>query len=136
MKIQTDEDKTKSLADNFSDFEPGPGPVGMNPPPGAHFQSPPEPALEDSLCVQGPCKHYWHMKTSFPHGNPAGTFKPGEEPKKLWHTCLANPGYETDLAGTAVYECNRYAPSYPKELAELENRRKDYLRRQEKESSK
>ena len=63
----------------------------------------PLPPAEQMLCAKGPCKHYWKLVTLGPDGDPDGL-------KQHHHTCLVQPGRETDLGDDFVFECNRYEP--------------------------
>lgn len=105
----------------------------MNPPPiGLPMGPAPEPNFNDSICLEGPCVHLWQIKTSFAHGNPAGTFKPGEEPKKISRSCTACTE-EMDLSGLTVFECNRHKPTTASELLEMKRRELDYSERKKRE---
>lgn len=95
-----------------------------------------EPEFSDSICLQGPCTHLWVMKTSFAHGNPAGTFPPGKEPRKVSRSCTACSSEELDLDGVAVYECSRHRPMTQAELLEKGRRELDLQARTEKEGTK
>lgn len=78
--------------------------------PGAALQPAPDPGVEDLLCLHGPtgpCKHLWRFQTNFRHGNPAGTFPEGQEPKHNRNVCLRGTE-EMDLEAAAVYACNSY----------------------------
>jgi hypothetical protein len=107
-------------------FVPGPAPVGMNPPGvGLPMGPAPEPDFAESICLKGPCQHLWVIKTSFAHGNPAGTFKAGEEPKKTSRSCTACTE-EMDLEGITVFECNRWCPLTESERLEKARRELDF----------
>jgi hypothetical protein len=85
-----------------------------------------EPEFADSKCLNGPCVHLWQIKTSFAHGNPEGTFEKGKEPKKISRSCTAGPSEEMDLAGTTVFECDRWCPQTAPEKLEKARRELDY----------
>jgi hypothetical protein len=72
----------------------------------------PEPAFDSSVCLKGAegrCAHLWQIVTSFAHGNPAGTFEPGKEPKAVSRSCLRSPSEEMDLRGLTVVSCNAHS---------------------------
>lgn len=80
-------------------------------PPGVGIGAPfPEaaPPLSDLLCLNGPlgrCRHLWDFQTNFEHGNAAGSLE--RAPRHDRRICQCGGG-EMDLAGAAVYSCNRY----------------------------
>lgn len=57
----------------------------------------------------GKCKYLWQIVTSFAHGNPAGTFEEGKEPKAVHRSCLRSPSEEMDLKGLRVISCNEHS---------------------------
>lgn len=84
------------------------------------------------VCLRGPCRHFWHFKTSAGAGNPAETWEAlgMEEPKQSNYFCLLHPS-ETELTDDNVYECNRWDPMTRSELVELKTRRDSYVLPQE-----
>lgn len=84
---------------------------------------------DHAKCLQGPCRHYWHLVTSAGLGNPKGTFEEGKEPREHHHTCLVNPGYETSLQEDMVYECSRWEPAPDVEIERLTTARETYYQR-------
>lgn len=119
---------------HYNDFEPGPIPLAPDGGivPGYGSEPPPaQPPLEASLCRQGPCRHYWHMVSEFPAGNPDSiwkelkdplTGKPLEKPKQHWHSCLVQLGMETDIGEETIFTCNRWDPINPDTDPEWKNR--------------
>lgn len=91
------------------DFEPGGLPPGGGGDMGAPGPPPPDPTLDEVLCLKGPCRFLWSFQTDFRHGNPEGTFPKGQEPRHNRNICLRG-SEEMDLAGAAVYRCNKYKP--------------------------
>jgi hypothetical protein len=136
-------DKSKSPIEQFSAIEPSPlpplaldggfaaGPIGAPPP-----IPPATPAT--FVCLRGPCRHYWELVSHMESGNPKETWGEGglvdadghalEQPRAVSRTCVANPGYETDLTDDNVYACNRWDPLSPREVKRLEKRRSKYLK--------
>ncbi|MCC7024578.1 MAG: hypothetical protein IT338_17255 [Thermomicrobiales bacterium] len=53
--------------------------------------------------------------------------KPVKAPRQIVRTCMRQPGCETDLTETLVYECNQWDPGDPKELRQLQKRRETFL---------
>lgn len=53
--------------------------------------------------------------------------KPVKAPRQIVRTCLRQPGCETDLTETMVYECNQWDPGDAKELRQLTKRREAFL---------
>lgn len=53
--------------------------------------------------------------------------KPVKAPRQILRTCMRQPGCETDLTETLVYECNQWDPGDPKELRQLTKRRETFL---------
>ena len=79
----------------------------------------PEPSFERSVCLrgkEGKCKHLWVLQTHFPHSNTVGTFKEGEEPRKIHRSCRLNPT-EMDLGGAVVYACSEHSDPEVAEVA-------------------
>lgn len=136
-------DKTKSPIEQFAGIEPSPmppiapdggfmaGPIGAPPPI-------PPATPETFVCLRGPCRHYWELVSHMESGNPANTWGEGglvdeagaviAQPRAISRTCVANPGFETDLTDDNVYDCNRWDPMSERELKKLERRRSKYLR--------
>lgn len=83
---------------------------------------------ENMVCLRGPCRHYWYMKTMADMANPVKTFEQLgiDVPRQHNHTCLVNPGHETDLGNDNVFECNKWNPLTAPEVAELRLRREQY----------
>jgi len=48
-------------------------------------------------------------------------------PRQIVRTCMRQPGCETDLTETLVYECNQWDPGDAKELRQLAKRREAFL---------
>lgn len=108
--------KSKTASSEFRDWEPAAVPVAPDGGIASGFatQSPALPILseETTKCLRGPCRNYWEMRVEADAGNPAGTWESigVTKPIQIIRTCLANPGYETDLGDTVVIECNRWHP--------------------------
>jgi len=138
-----DNGKHKTPIDAFARVEPGPlppiapdggfmaGPVGAPPPiPAATPQT--------FVCLRGPCRHYWEIKTHMESGNPAETWgddglkdesgKPIAQPRAISRTCLAHPGTETDFTDDNVYACSRWDPLTAREVSKRDKRRSKYLK--------
>jgi len=117
MKKHPPLDKSKTASPEFRDWKPSETPIAPDGgiAPGFATNGPSLPVLtrETTICLRGPCRHYWEMKVEADAGNPDGTWEHlgVAKPCHMIRTCLANPGYETDLADTAVLECNRWSPS-------------------------
>lgn len=96
----------------------------------------PERTPENFICLRGPCRHYWHLVTMAQEGNPADTWEHLgiEAPRQHHHTCLVNPGYETDFGDDNAFECNKWDPTTSGELVQLQRRRDEYQQRQEIDS--
>ena len=93
----------------------------------------PEPALPfsaDSVpCLRGPCRYYFAAQSHFDHGNPAGTFAPGKEPRARHHACKAIPGVWLELSSDSpVYACNSWDPLDRGLVLARDLRREDYLK--------
>ena len=69
----------------------------------------PEPDFADSVCLKGGvCEHLWQLTTSYAHGNTAGTFEPGKEPRAIHRSCTrTNP--EMELKGLTVHTCSGHS---------------------------
>ena len=137
--------RRKVPADTYSKVPPSPlpqmGPDG-GPEPSAVVgpPAPTPPATPDTfVCLRGPCRHYWQIRTHIVSGNPAGTFGPGglvdpvtkqpiAEPRQITRTCLVHPGIEVELTEDVVYGCNRWDPLSPREVRKLEKRQRVYLK--------
>jgi hypothetical protein len=61
-------------------------------------------------------------------GNPAELWEQLgiPEPRKHWHLCLVNPGYETSFEDDNAFECNRWDPIEKHELIQIRTRRERY----------
>lgn len=83
---------------------------------------------ENFVCLRGPCRHYWHLITMAQEGNPEETWEHLgiSAPRQHHHTCLVNPGLETDFGDDNAYECNKWDPTTPQELVQLQKRRETY----------
>jgi len=94
--------------------------IGYLPPmdnklPNDGFQAPlpamgagPEPDFADSVCLKGAagqCKFLWQLTTSYAHGNTAGTFEKGKEPRAIHRSCV-RASEEMELKGLTVHSCN------------------------------
>lgn len=123
------DEKHKTPIDQYSKIEASPLPP-MAPDGGfadGVGQPPPIPAFAVSVCVRGPCRHYWELETHMASGNPAETWDPVvglkdvagnpiRMPRQINRSCLAHPGTETEITEDCVYACNRWSPLTPKEL--------------------
>lgn len=120
-----DDDGTKATREKYSDFQPSatanpvqhPELVGIG-------QVKPVPPVEDMVCLRGPCRHYWHLVTLGPDGDPDGL-------RQHHHTCLVQPGRETDLGDDFVYECSRWDPVDQDDKFFMEERRAPFLVKEE-----
>lgn len=154
-----DVQKSKAPKEHFDNVEPAPAPpVGPDGGPAPHLQygiapPPPAPAAtpETMVCLRGPCVHYWELHSHVDAGNPADTWDSDKglkealavddegnvtygdnivkQPRQINRVCLVNPGYETELTGDCIYECNRWDPGDPSldsERERLERRREAY----------
>ena len=115
-----DDDGTKATRDKYSGFTPTAvsNPV-QHPELMPLVQVEPLPPVADMVCLQGPCRHYWHLVTLGPDGKASGL-------RQHHHTCLVQPGRETDLGDDFVFECSRWDPMSPFEHEEREHRRNKY----------
>lgn len=141
-KIENDEDDKHIVLTekHYADFTPAAVPISPDggivpgfaavPPPPQAYMTP-----ENFVCLRGPCRYYWHLVTDIDMENPDDTWasltdpltgKPLTKPRQHTHTCLANPGMETDLTGDSVFECSKWDPFAPTELAQLHARRAAY----------
>ena len=84
---------------------------GVAPPPALPPATP-----ENFICLRGPCRHHVHLQTVADYGNPAGTFKKGEEPRQHTYLCVAFPGLEIDLTEDCCFDCNRWSPLMREEI--------------------
>lgn len=86
------------------------------------------------ICLRGPCQHYWHLVTMAQEGNPEATWAHLgiEAPRQHHHTCLINPGAETDFGDDNAYECSKWDPVEESELVALQKRRDSYHERQKR----
>jgi len=137
QKVSNDEDEKTVVPSekHYADFEPAVVPVapdGGIPLGYAMDQpvAPPSVTPENFVCVRGPCRHYWHIVTMAGEGNPKSTWAELglPEPRQHSHTCLANPGMETDLTDDCVYECSKWDPRMPEENALVQIRRDRYYK--------
>lgn len=125
-----DDDKVKSLDSRYADFEPAAAPPGG--PAVGYAAEPAEVAdamtPENTICLRGPCRHFWQLVSTAPMGNPKGTFEELglREPRQYSYACLTHPGTETDLGEDVIYECSRWDPMTNRELVRLRRRRDDY----------
>jgi hypothetical protein len=133
-KRERDEIRVVPGEKHYADFSPGVAPIapdgGVMPGYGIEPSSaPPGVSPEQFVCLRGPCRHYWHLVTLAPDGNPQGTWEALgiPEPKQHHHTCLVNPGVETDLNDDCVFSCSRWDPIAPGESREIDLRRRLYL---------
>lgn len=134
MDKRTRDPSSNSAERRYADFKPSPAPIGpggsLMPDLGAVGQPAEVPAFDEEhvVCVRGPCRHYWHLVTTVGEGNPASTWEAlgRDPPRQHSHTCLANPGMETEFEDDAVYECNRWDPYTDAELAARDERRQLY----------
>jgi hypothetical protein len=75
------------------------------------FGAAPEPDFADSVClrgVNGRCDHLWQLTTSYAHGNTAGTFEKGKEPRAIHRSCV-RVSEEMELKGLTVHTCNSHS---------------------------
>lgn len=132
-KVEND-DKVVSLGEKrYADFEPGPVPTAPDGgiAPGFGMEGPPpvpELNAENCVCLRGPCRYYWRTVSLFDSGNPADTWeKLGmRAPRQHNHVCLLNRGMETDFTDDCIFECNKWDPLLPKDLVQLDARRRAY----------
>ena len=142
-KVENEEDEKRVVPNekHYGDFEPSPIPIAPDGGimPGFALQRPsalPAATPETFVCLRGPCRHYWHLVTDIDAGNPDDTWdgsltdpatgEPVKRPRQHNHTCLVNPGMETDLTGDHAYECNKWDPQLHAELVQLDTRRRTY----------
>jgi len=87
---------------------------------------------EHFICLRGPCRHYWALVTMAQEGNPEETWAHLgiAAPRQHRHTCLVNPGFETDFGDDNAYECNKWDPMGESELFQLKARRDAYYESQ------
>jgi hypothetical protein len=81
------------------------------------------------VCLRGPCRHYWHLVTMAQEGNPEETWAHLgiKAPRKHHHTCLVNPGFETDFGDDNAYECSKWDPMQQPDLVQLQTNRQNYF---------
>jgi hypothetical protein len=116
---ERDSGKTFEPASKYDNVEPAPLPpmaADGGPVPGAGIGQPaptPKATADNCVCLRGPCRHYWHLVTTFPSGNPGETWEALEidEPRQHHHLCLVHEGLETDLTDDCVFECSRWDPN-------------------------
>lgn len=132
-----EQDKRRTPGEKrYADFEPAEAPIapdgGIAPGYGAIGETGPQiPRASDSLCSKGPCRYYWRLVTLFDYGNPSDTWEHlgTREPRQAHHTCLVQPGLETDLGDDCVFECSMWEPLTEAEVVQINSRREDYYRR-------
>jgi hypothetical protein len=132
-KVETEDDHLVPSEKYAKEFEPGGLPIAPDGgiAPGFGSESPPvQQGIDESVCRRGPCRHYWHLVTDFPSGNPDSTWTDLgiPKPRQHNHACLVNIGMETDLTEDFVYQCNRWDPITPRESDEISMRRELYYR--------
>lgn len=119
---------------HYADFEPSGMPIapdgGMVP--GFALEPPaplPELTPQNFVCLRGPCRHYWHLVTDVDMENPESTWDALgiSKPRQHHHTCLVNPGTESNLNGDHVHECSKWDPFAIHELVQLKARRQAYF---------
>jgi len=125
---------------HYSDFQPSAVPIapdgGIVPGYGMDQEGPPEPVQpERFICLRGPCRHFWHLISEFPSGNPENTWlgltdpltgAPVPKPRQHTYSCLVHPGMETELTEDTVFDCNLWDPVDPHDsiaIAREERRR-------------
>lgn len=122
------------------DYNPPAIPMGPDGPIDAlgHPPAVPERIPENFVCLRGPCRHYWTLVTMAQEGNPAETWEHLgiDAPRRHHHLCLVNPGYETAFEDDNAYECSRWDPLEPRELVQLNRRRRRYYERASKDLDK
>jgi hypothetical protein len=130
------DEKRREIGTEFNDVEVSSLPIapdgGIAPGFGiAPAAGPPAPSPENSVCLRGPCRHYWEMETDFDAGNPAGTFEALglKEPRQKHRTCLRSPAAETTLGSFPVRACDQWDPMDRVSLDERERRREQYYAR-------
>lgn len=138
------DDKRKTPSARFADVELGPIPMGPGAtpllPPVGVAAGPPPATPATFMCLRGPCRHYWELKTFFDSGNPDSTWdpeigikdaegKPIAKPRQVTRTCLAHPGTETEITDDTVFDCNRWSPLSPREAKKLDKARRAYFKR-------
>lgn len=96
------------------------GPLPLAPP-----EPVPERTPENLICLRGPCRHYWYLKTMAQAGNPQGTWEALNipSPRKHHHICLVQPGVETEFEGDNCFDCSRWDPLTKREKNRLSKRR-------------
>lgn len=141
------DEKVRVPLDTYKNFQPGglppiapdggfvPGPIG-NPAP-VDAATP-----ENFICLRGPCRHYWELKSFMASGNPQETWdpvlglkdpltgKPVTVPRQISRSCTAHPGTETDITEDCVYDCSRWSPLTEREVRKNPDnkRREKYLK--------
>ena len=142
MDMKSAADKSASLQDkHYSDVNVG-GAIPIAPDggivPGYGSVAPAPQAPESAwICKRGPCRHFWHLSSEFPAGNPESTWEgltdpltgaPVPKPKQHSYSCLVQLGYEMDLTEDTVFDCNRWDPIDPddREIVERGRRRDLY----------
>lgn len=134
-KLENEEKETIPSEKHYAEFEPSAPPVAPDGgiPMGYAVEqpiAPPSVSPEHFMCLRGPCRHYWFMKSMAGEGNPAGTWASLglAEPRQHHHVCLVNPGMETVLNDDCVYECSKWDPMTTGESTELNLRRRAYYK--------
>lgn len=136
MEKVENEDHEKTVVPSekhYADFSPAAVPVapdgGIAPGYGLEPPAPiPSMTPENSMCLKGPCRYYWHLVTPFDAENPESTWEELglRAPRQHNHTCLLNPGMETDLTESIAFECSRWDPIPKHDLVQIEARRRAY----------
>ena len=128
---------SRHLEEPEEDFQPSPIPVDADGGPLAGYGTVGSPMVappwiaKNTVCLRGPCRHYWHLVTMAQEGNPAETWKELgiSEPRKHSHVCLVQFGMETEFGDDNVYECSKWDPHTSSELVQIRSRREAYYRR-------
>jgi hypothetical protein len=137
----SDDEKRKVPAELYKDVPPAQvamGPAGISSMIGPPAALPPASPAH-FICLRGPCRHYWRMETFMASGNPKDTWDPEKGlkdadgnpvrmPRQVHHTCLVQPGMETELTEDNVYECSRWEPLTPREVKRIDKKRRVYLK--------
>ncbi len=132
---QSEDDKHKDPKAKMEGWEPSPLPPiaadgGFAADPGVgNMPVIPDWTPDNTMCLRGPCKHYWHLVTMTEAGNPDGTWEALgiKEPRQHDHTCLVQLGLETDLGENCVHKCSKWEPMTALEKATRQAGRDEYF---------
>lgn len=131
---QSDDEKHVDPKAKLENWEPSPLPPiapdgGFAPQGVGNTAVIPDWTPENTMCLRGPCRHYWHLVTMTEAGNPEGTWEELgiKEPQQHSHTCLVQLGIETDLGENCVFECSKWEPLTHVERDSIDIIRKEYF---------